>query len=150
MGLVRWAAIALLLLQAASAALYSLLLASIAMAYWPVELTSRQPSAQPHLTWFDMVTQTALLLAVVVIYVVVPAAIAVGAGRRSFWWVWAGVAYQLAWAFLLTPVILGLSSDITRVGIVGAILFLVPALGQRRPRRPRRPAQRAGTAAGRR
>ncbi|HKB34075.1 MAG TPA: hypothetical protein VKF16_09435 [Candidatus Dormibacteraeota bacterium] len=136
MSLFRWAAIALLLLQAASAALYSLLLASVAMAYWPAELTSRQSSAQPHLTWFDVVTQTALLLAVVVIYVVVPAAIAVGAGRRGLW-VWAGVAYELAWAFLLTPVIVGLSSDITRVGIVGAVLFLVPALGQRK-RRARR------------
>jgi hypothetical protein len=137
MGLVRWAAIALLLLQAASAAVYSLLLGSVAMAGWPAELTSRQPSAQPHLTWFDVLTQTALLLAVVVIYVVVPAAIAIGAARHGFWWAWAGVAYQLAWAFLLTPVIVGLSSDITRVGIVGAILFLVPALGQRK-RRARR------------
>src|SRR5258708_20688931 len=106
------------------------------MAYWAAEVTSRQSWAQPHLTWFDVVTQTALLLAVVVIYVVVPAAIAVGAVRRGLW-VWAGVAYELAWAFLLTPVIVGLSSDITRVGIVGAVLFLVPALGQRK-RRARR------------
>jgi len=143
MGLVRWAAIALLLLQAASAAAYSFLLASVAMAYWPAELTSKRPSAQAHLTWFDVLSQTALLIAVFVIYAVVPAVIAVGAGRRRFWWLWAGVAYELAWAFLLTPVIVGLSSDITRVGIVGAILFLVPALGQGRPRRPRRTAASA-------
>jgi hypothetical protein len=137
MFLVRWAAIALLLLEAAAAALYSFLLASVAVAYWQVELTSRQASAQLHLSWLDVLTQSALLVAVVVIYVVVPAAIAVGAARRRFWWTWAGVAYQLAWAFLLTPVIVGLSSDVSRVGIAGAILFLVPALGQRR-RRPRR------------
>jgi hypothetical protein len=139
MALVRWAAIALLLLEAAAAALYSFLLASIAVAYWQVELTSRQPSAQPRLSWLDVLTQSALLIAVVVIYVVVPAAIGVGAGRRRFWWLWAGVAYQLAWAFLLTPVIVGLASDVSRVGLVGAILFLIAALGQgrRRPRRTR-------------
>jgi hypothetical protein len=137
MFLVRWAAIALLVLEAASAALYSFLLASVAVAYWQVELTSRPASGRLRLSWLDVLTQSALLIAVVVIYVVVPAAIAVGAGRRRFWWTWAGVAYQLAWAFLLTPVIVGLSSDVSRVGIAGAILFLVPALGQRR-RRPRR------------
>jgi hypothetical protein len=137
MFLVRWAAIALLLLEAAAAALYSFLLASVAVAYWQVELTSHQASAQLHLSWLDVLTQSALLIAVIVIYAVVPAAIAVGTARRRFWWTWAGVAYQLAWAFLLTPVIVGLSSDVSRVGIAGAILFLVPALGQRR-RRPRR------------
>jgi hypothetical protein len=140
MGMVRWAAIALLLLQAASAAAYSFLLASVALAYWPAELASNRPSAQAHLSWFDVLSQTALLLAVFVIYAIVPATIAFGAARRRFWWLWAGVVYELAWAFLLTPVIVGLSSDITRVGIVGAILFLVPALGQGRPRRPRRTA----------
>jgi hypothetical protein len=143
MGLVRWAAIALLMLQAASAAVYSFLLASVALAYWPAELASKRSSAQAHLTWFDVLSQTALLLAVVVIYVIVPVAIAVGAGRPRFWWLWAGVAYELAWAFLLTPVIVGLSSDVTRIGIVGAILFLVPALGQGRPRRSRRTAASA-------
>jgi hypothetical protein len=137
MGLVRWAAIALLLLQAASAAVYSFLLASVATAYWPGELASKRLSAQAHLTWFDVLSQIALLVAVFVIYAIVPAAIAVGAGRQRFWWLWAGVAYELAWAFLLTPVIVGLSSDITRIGIVGAVLFLVPALGQRK-RRARR------------
>jgi hypothetical protein len=137
MFLVRWAAIALVALEAAAAALYSFLLASVAAAYWQAELTSRQPSAQPHLSWLDVLTQTALLIAVVVIYVVVPAAIAVGAARRRFWWLWAGVAYQLAWAFLLTPVMVGLDPDVSKVGLVGAILFAVPALGQRR-RRPRR------------
>jgi hypothetical protein len=103
MFLVRWAAIVLLLLEAAAAALYSFLLASVAVAYWQVELTSRRAPAQPHISWLDALTQSALLIAVVVIYVVVPAAIAVGAARRRFWWTWAGVAYQLAWAFLLTP-----------------------------------------------
>ena len=71
MFLVRWAAIALLLLEAAAAALYSFLLASVAAAYWQVELTSRQASAQLHLSWLDVLTQSALLIAVVVIYVVV-------------------------------------------------------------------------------
>jgi hypothetical protein len=137
MGLVRWAAVVLLLLQAASGAAYSLLLASVALAYWPAELASKRPSAQAHLTWFDVLSQTALLLAIFVIYAIVPATIAVGAGRRRFWWLWAGVAYEIAWALLLTPVVLGLSSDVTRIGIVGAILFLVPALGQRK-RRARR------------
>jgi hypothetical protein len=137
MFLVRWAAIVLLLLEAAAAALYSFLLASVAVAYWQVELTSRRAPAQPHISWLDALTQSALLIAVVVIYVVVPAAIAVGAARRRFWWTWAGVAYQLAWAFLLTPVIVGQTSDVNRLGIAGAVLFLVPALGQRR-RRPRR------------
>ena len=137
MFLVRWAAIALVALEAAAAALYSFLLASVAAAYWQAELSSRQPAAQPHLSWLDVLIQTALLIAVVVIYVVVPAAIAVGAARRRFWWLWAGVAYQLAWAFLLTPVMVGLDPDVGKVGLVGAILFAVPALGQRR-RRPRR------------
>ena len=125
MVLVRWAAIALLLTEAAAAALYSVLLTSIALAYW-----------QLHLSWLDVMTQSVLLIAVIVVYVVVPAAIAVGAARKRFWWVWAGVAYELAWAFLLTPVIVGIASDVSRVGIVGAILFSIVALGQKR-RRPR-------------
>ena len=125
MALVRWAAIALLLIEAAAAALYSVLLASIALSYW-----------QLHLAWLDVMTQSVLLVAVVVIYVVVPAAIAFGAARKRFWWTWAGVAYELGWAFLLTPVIVGLATDVSRVGIVGAILFLIVALGQKR-RRPR-------------
>lgn len=133
MALVRWAAIALLALEAAAAAVYSFLLASVAAAYWQAELASRQS----HLSWPDVLTQTVLLVAVVVIYVVVPAAIAVGAARRRLWWLWAGVAYQLAWAFLLTPVTVGLDPDVSKVGLIGAILFLIPALGQRR-RRPRR------------
>jgi hypothetical protein len=124
-ALVRWAAIALLLIEAAAAALYSVLLTSIALAYW-----------QLHLSWFDVMTQSMLLIAVIVVYVVVPVAIAVGAARKRSWWVWAGVAYELAWAFLLTPVIVGLTSDVSRFGVVGAILFLIAALGQRR-RRPR-------------
>jgi hypothetical protein len=127
-ALVRWAAIALLLIEAAAAALYSVLLTSIALGYW-----------QRHLSWLDVITQSVLLIAVIVVYVVVPAAIAVGAARMRFWWVWAGVAYQLAWAFLLTPVIVGLASDVSRVGIVGAILFSIAALGQglgrQRPRK---------------
>jgi hypothetical protein len=135
--LVRWAAITILALEAAAAALYSFLLASVAIAYWQVELGSHQPSAQLHLSWLDVLTQSVLLVAVVVIYVVVPAAIAVGAAHKRFWWLWAGVAYQVAWAFLLTPVIVGLTSDVSRVGIIGAILFLVATLGLRR-RRPRR------------
>ena len=125
MVLVRWAAIALLLTEAAAAALYSVLLTSIALAYW-----------QLHLSWLDVMTQSVLLIAVIVVYVVVPAAIAIGAARKRFWWVWAGVAYELAWAFLLTPVIVGMVSDVSRVGIVGAILFSIAALGQGR-RRPR-------------
>jgi hypothetical protein len=124
-AVVRWAAIALLLIEAATAALYSVLLTSIAVAYW-----------QLHLSWLDVMTQSVLLIAVIVVYVVVPAAIAVGAARKRFWWVWAGVAYELAWAFLLTPVIVGMVSDVSRVGIVGAILFSIAALGQGR-RRPR-------------
>lgn len=132
MALVRWAAIALLLIEAAGAAVYSFLLASIAVAYWQVELSSRQASAQLHLSWLDVLTQSVLLIAVIVIYVVVPAAIAVGAARRPFWWLWAGVAYQLAWALLLTPVIVGLATEVSRVGLVGAILFFVAALGQGR------------------
>src|ERR1700681_4654599 len=65
MFLVRWAAIALVALEAAAAALYSFLLASVAAAYWQAELTSRQPSAQAPLSWLDVLTQTALLAAVV-------------------------------------------------------------------------------------
>jgi hypothetical protein len=137
MFIVRWAAIALSLLEAAAAALYSFLLASVAVAYWQVELTSRQPAAQPRLSWLDVLTQTALLLAVVVVYVVVPAAIAVGAARRRLWWLWAGAAYELAWAFLLTPVIVGLASDVSRVGIAGAVLFAAAALTQGRRAKPR-------------
>ncbi len=121
MALVRWAAIALLLIEAGAAALYSFLLTSIALGYW-----------QLHLSWFDVFTQGVLLIAVIVIYVVVPAAIAVGAARRRFWWLWAGVAYQLVWAFLLTPVIVGLATDVSKVGLVGAILFAIPALAQGR------------------
>jgi len=124
-ALVRWAAIALLVLEAVAAAIFSVLLTSVALAYW-----------QLHLSWLDVMTQSVLLVAVIVIYVVVPAAVAVGAARKGVWWLWAGVAYELAWAFLLTPVIVGLASDFSRVGIVGAILFLVAALGRRR-RRPR-------------
>ena len=127
MALVRWAAIALLLVEAAAAALYSVLLTSIAVAYW-----------QSHLALLDVFTQSVLLLAVFVIYVVVPAAIAVGVARRSFWWLWAGAAYQLAWAFLLTPVIVGSASDVNKVGLVGAILFLIPVLGQGRRRLPKK------------
>jgi len=136
MFLVRWSAITLLVLEAAAAALYSFLLASVAVAYWQVELGSRQTSAQLHLSWLDVLTQSVLLVAVVVIYVVVPLAIAVGAARKRFWWTWAGFAYELAWALLLTPVIVGLASDVSRVGILGAILFLIAALcqGRRRPR----------------
>jgi hypothetical protein len=77
--LVRWAAIALLLLEAGAAALYSFLLASVAVAYWQVELGSHQ--AQLHLSWLDVLTQSVLLVAVVVIYVALPAAIAVGARK---------------------------------------------------------------------
>lgn len=138
MALVRWAAIALLLVEAAVAALYSFLLAAVALAYWQVELASHQASAQPHLSWLDVLTQTALLFAVFVVYAALPAGIAVGAARRRAWWLWAGAAYQLAWAFLLTPVIVGLAPEVSTVGIVGAVLFLIAALAQRRRRRPRR------------
>ena len=137
MFLVRWAAIALLTLEAAAAALYSLLLASVAAAYWQSELASRQPSAQPHLSWLDVFTQTVLLVAVVVIYVVVPAAIALGAARRRSWWLWAGVAYELGWALLLTPVIVGLDPDLNKVGLIGAALFAAAALMQGRRAKPR-------------
>ena len=126
MALVRWAAIALLLMEAGAAALYSILLTSIAAGYW-----------QLRLSWLDALTQSVLLIAVTVIYVVVPAAIAVGAARRRFWWLWAGAAYQLAWALLLTPVIVGLAPDVSTVGIVGAILFVIAALGQRRRGSPK-------------
>jgi len=125
-GLVRWAAIALLLIEAGAAALYSILLTSIAAGYW-----------QLRLSLLDALTQSVLLIAVTVIYVVVPAAIAVGAARRRYWWIWAGAAYQLAWALLLTPVIVGLAPDVSTVGIVGAILFVIAALRQRRRGSPK-------------
>ena len=137
MFLVRWAAIALLTLEAAAAALYSLLLASVAAAYWQSELASRQSTPQPHLSWLDVFTQTVLLVAVVVIYVVVPAAIALGAARRRSWWLWAGVAYELGWALLLTPVIVGLDPDLNKVGLIGAALFAAAALMQGRRAKPR-------------
>jgi hypothetical protein len=121
---------ALLLIEAAAAALYSFLLGAVAAAYWQVEVTSH------HLSLLDVLTQTVLLVAVFVVYAALPAGIAIAALRRGSWWLWAGAAYQLAWAFLLTPVIVGVTSDVSRVGIVGAILFLVAALSQRR-RRPR-------------
>jgi hypothetical protein len=74
-----------------------------------------------------------------VIYVALPAAIALGAAGKRHQWLWAGVAYQLAWALLLTPPVVGFDPDISKVGLVGALLFLIPALGQRRRRpRPRR------------
>lgn len=133
MALVRWAAIALLLIEAAAAALYSFLLGAVAAGYWQVELTSR------HLALLDVLTQSVLLVAVFVVYAALPAGIAVGAARRRSWWLWAGAAYQLAWALLLTPIIVGLAPEISSVGIFGAVLFLIAALGQRRPRRrPRR------------
>ncbi len=138
MALVRWAAIALLVIEAAAAALYSFLLTAVAAAYWQAELSSHQASAQPHFSWLDVLTQTALLVAVFVVYAALPAGIAVGAARRRGWWLWAGAAYQLAWALLLTPVIVGLA-EVSRLGFLGTILFLIAALGQgRRRRRPRR------------
>jgi hypothetical protein len=138
---IRWAAILLLAIEAAVAAVYSFLLGSIAAEYWPGELAARQASALRQQSWLDMLTQVAFLLAIVVIYVALPAAIALAAARRRSWWLWAGAAYQVAWALLLTPPIVGFSPDIGRVGIVGAILFAVAALGQRRRRpRPRRTA----------
>ncbi|MGH7761605.1 MAG: hypothetical protein ACREOY_09345 [Candidatus Dormibacteraceae bacterium] len=140
MFIVRWAATALLVLEAVAAALYSFLLASVAVAYWQVELTSRQAAVRLQVSWLDVLTQSVLLVAVVVIYVVVPAAIAVGAARRRrFWWLWAGAAYELGWAVLLAPVIVGLDPDLSKVGFIGAILFGVVALADRR-RRPRRAA----------
>ncbi|MHB8613886.1 MAG: hypothetical protein ACYDAL_15910 [Candidatus Dormibacteraceae bacterium] len=137
MSAVRWAAIALLAIEAAMAAVYSFLLGSIAATYWPGELASRQASALRQQSWLDMLTQVAFLLAIVVIYVALPAAIALAAASRHHRWLWAGAAYQLAWALLLSPPIVGFSPDISKVGLVGAILFVVAALGQRR-RRPRR------------
>jgi hypothetical protein len=136
MALVRWAAIALLLLEAAAAALYSFLLGAVAAAYWQSELSSHQPSAQPRLSWLDVLTQTALLVAVFVVFAALPAGIAVGAARRRAWWLWAGAVYELAWAVLLTPVIVGLS-EVSTLGYLGAILFAIAALGQRK-RRARR------------
>jgi hypothetical protein len=135
-ALVRWAAIALLVIEAAAAALYSFLLTAVAAAYWQAELSSRQASAQPHFSWLDVLTQTTLLVAVFVVYAALPAGIAVGAARRRGWWLWAGAAYQLAWALLLTPVIVGLA-EVSRLGLLGAILFLIAALRQGRRRRPR-------------
>jgi hypothetical protein len=136
-AVVRWAAITLLVLEAAAAALFAFLLGSIAAFYWPAELASRQVSAQRQLSLLDALTQGALVIAVFVIYAALPAAIALGAARRRSWWLWAGAAYQLGWALLLTPVIVGSAPDVSRVGLVGAVLFLFAALGQRR-RRPRR------------
>lgn len=124
MSLVRWAAITLLLFEAAIVALYALVLGWVA-------------ASTHHLSWVNLLLQGALLVAMLVIFAAVPAAIAFGSARRASWWLWAGAAYQLAWALLLTPVILGSRSDVSRVGLVGAILFLIAALGQRR-RRPRR------------
>jgi hypothetical protein len=129
-ALFRWAALALLLIEAAAAALYSFLLGAIAAAYWQVEMTSH------HVSLLEVLTQTVLLLAVFVVYAALPAGIALAALQPGSWSLWAGAAYQLAWAFLLTPVIVGLASDVSRVGIVGAILFVIAALSQRR-RRPR-------------
>jgi len=137
-ALVRWAAIALLVIEAAAAALYSFLLAAVAVAYWQVELAARQPSAQPHLSLVDVLTQTVLLVAVFVVYAALPAGIAVGAARRRGWWLWAGAAYQLAWALLLTPIIVGLAPDVSSLALAGAVLFLIAGLGQGRRRRPRR------------
>jgi hypothetical protein len=143
---VRWAAIALLAIEAALAAVYSFLLGSIAAAYWPGQLASHQASALRQQSWLDLVTQVAFLLAIVVIYVALPAAIALGAASRRHLWLWAGVAYQLAWALLLTPPVVGFDPDISKVGLVGAILFVIAALGQRR----KRPRPRRTSAAGRR
>jgi hypothetical protein len=136
MALVRWAAIAILLLEAAAAALYSFLLAAVAAAYWQAELSSHQASAQSRLSWLDVLTQTALLVAVFVVFAALPAGIAVGAARRRSWWLWAGAGYELAWALLLTPVIVGLE-EVSRLGYLGAILCAIAALGQRK-RRARR------------
>ena len=132
MALVRWAAIALLLIEAAAAALYSFLLGAVAAAYWQAELTSHR------LALLDAFTQTVLLIAVFVVYTALPAGIAFAAFRRGLWSLWAGAAYQLAWAFVLTPVIVGLAPEVSGVGLFGAILCSVAALGQRRRRRTRR------------
>lgn len=137
MALVRWAAIALLLIEAAAAALYSFLLGAVAAAYWQAELTSRQASNQARFSWLDVLTQTTLLVAVFVVFAALPAGIAIGAARRRSAWLWAGAAYQLAWAVLLTPVIVGLA-EVSRLGYVGAILFVIAALGLGRPRAPRK------------
>jgi hypothetical protein len=137
-ALVRWAAVALLVIEAAAAALYSFFLAAIAEAYWQVEFTAPHVSGQRHVSWLDVLTQTALLFAVFVVYAALPAGIAVGAARRRGWWLWSGAAYQLAWALLLTPIIVGFAPEVSRAGLVGAVLFLIAALGQRRRRRPRR------------
>jgi hypothetical protein len=137
-AVVRWVAITLLALEAAAAALFAFLLGSITAFYWPAELASRQgASAQRQLSWLDALTQGALLIAVFVIFATVPAAIALGAARRPSSWLLAGAAYQLCWALLLTPVIVGSAPGVSRVGLAGAVLFLIAALGQKR-RRPRR------------
>ena len=142
----RWAAIALLAIEAAMAAVYSFLLGSIAAAYWPGELTARQATALRQQSWLDMLTQVAFLLAIVVIYVALPAAIALASASRRHRWLWAGAAYQLAWALLLTPPVVGFDPDISKVGLLGAILFAVAAIGHRR----KRPRPRRTSAAGRR
>lgn len=135
MALVRWAAIAVLLIEAAAAALYSFLLATVAAAYWQSELSSRQAST--HLSWLDVSTQTVLLVAVFVVFAALPAGIAIGAARRRSWWLWAGSAYELAWALLLTPVVVGLA-EVSWLGYLGAILFAIAALGQGRRRSRKR------------
>ena len=146
MSAVRWAAIALLAIEAALAAVYSFLLGSIAAEYWPGQLASQQASALRQQSWLDMLTQVAFLLAIVVIYVALPAAIALASASKHQRWLWAGVAYQLAWALLLTPPVVGFDPDISKVGLVGAILFFIAALGQPR----KRPRTRRTSAAGRR
>src|SRR5260370_14404870 len=104
-------------MEAGAAALYSILLTSIAAGYW-----------QLRLSWLDALTQSVLLIAVTVIYVVVPAAIAVGAVRPRFWWLWAGASYQLACAFLLSPLVVCLAPHVNTVGIVVAVLFVISGL----------------------
>jgi hypothetical protein len=99
------------------------------------ELSSRQAST--HLSWLDVFTQTVLLVAVFVVFAALPAGIAIGAARQRSWWLWAGSAYELAWALLLTPVVVGLA-DVSRLGYLGAILFAIAALGQGRRRSSKR------------
>ena len=146
MVVLRWAAIALLVIEAAVSAVYTFLLGSIAAAYWPGQLASHQSTALHRQSWLDLLTQVAFLLAIVVIYVALPAAIALAGASRRHLWLWAGVVYQLAWALLLTPPVVGFDPDISKVGLVGAILFVIAALGQRR----KRPRPRRTSAAGRR
>jgi hypothetical protein len=143
---VRWAAIALLAIEAVVAAVYTFLLGSIAAAYWPGQLASRQATALRQQSWLDLLTQIAFLLAIAVIYVALPAAIAIAAAGRWPRWLWAGAAYQLAWALLLTPPVVGFDPDISKVGLLGAVLFAVAAVGRRR----KRPRPRRTSAAGRR